>query len=89
MQVGLIFRLVIRIINDMGLYMRNITIQSDNASGFSSMNLIRFIYNKTSLIRRTIYLLFIDGYALILKQVKASSILIFIYKYKTKILYRR
>ena len=47
-HVGAIIQLASRIINDNGLEIQNIIIQSDNASGFSSINLIPFIYNMNS-----------------------------------------
>ena len=47
-HVGAIIQLASRIINDNGLEIQHIIIQSDNASGFSSINLIPFICNMNS-----------------------------------------
>ena len=47
-QVGAIIRLASRIINDNGLDIKTIFFQSDNASGFSSSNVITFIFNLNS-----------------------------------------
>ena len=51
-QVGAIIQLPSRIINDNGLEIQNIIVQSDNASGFSSINLIPFIDNMNSYNKR-------------------------------------
>ena len=47
-QVGAIIQLASRIIDDNGLDIKKIILQSDNASGFSSSNLIPFIDNMNS-----------------------------------------
>lgn len=47
-QVGAIIQIASRIINGSGLKIQNIIIQSDNASRFSSINLIPFINNMNS-----------------------------------------
>ena len=51
-QVGAIIQLASRITNDNGLEIQNIMIQSDNASGISSINLIPFIYEMNSYNKR-------------------------------------
>ena len=51
-QVGAIIQLPSRIINDNGLEIQNIIVQSDNASGFTSINFIPFIDNMNSYNKR-------------------------------------